>query len=229
MSVIQSFPLHDNFIVCIFCLPLPRVPFDPRHTKQWLKTVPKQQPAGSPEETDRHWAEGQTGSWEHDPDVLQWILQGTACLTGCVKSVSSGADTIITRFDSLFWRLDFFLTAVSWRRCISQPYWKVWSNLFRFRNKLLFFFFFFLKVANSCGTCLLGRDQKTTRQTFFPSTTRCKLLAVINAGYFSFKTSQAPLLGHGNTRRWWYVSCVILSSQSSSWLRWCSGLKTKGM
>lgn len=51
--------------------------------------MPKQQPPGSPEETDRHRAEGQTGRREHDPDVLQRILQGTAGLAACANSLSS--------------------------------------------------------------------------------------------------------------------------------------------
>lgn len=100
VTVIQSYPLCVNSIVCLFFLPLPRVPFDSRHAKQWIKTVPKQQPPGSPEETDWHRTEGQTGRWEHDPDVFQRILQGTYHLTGYVKSMSSGSDIIIIRFDS---------------------------------------------------------------------------------------------------------------------------------
>lgn len=100
--------LCDNFFLCIFSLPLPRVPFDPRHAKQRIKAVPKQQPPGSPEETDWHRAEGQTGRREHDPDVLQRILQGTAHLTGCVKSVSSGLDSIVTRFESPLDSLSLF-------------------------------------------------------------------------------------------------------------------------
>lgn len=61
------------------------MPFDPGYAEQRIQTVPQQQPSGSPEETERHRAEGQTGSREHDPDVLQRVLQGTAHLTGPTK------------------------------------------------------------------------------------------------------------------------------------------------
>lgn len=89
-----------TLFLCLCSLPLPRVPFDPRHAKQRIEAVPEQQPPGRPEEADRHRAEGQAGGREHDPDVLQRLLQGTAHLGGCVKAVSSSLYAIITGFAS---------------------------------------------------------------------------------------------------------------------------------
>lgn len=59
--------LHSGDL--IFCCSFPRMPSDTGHAEQ-------RKPPGSAEETDPYWAQSETGSREHDPDVLQRLVQG---------------------------------------------------------------------------------------------------------------------------------------------------------
>ena len=52
------------------------MPPDAGHAQQRGQDVHQQQSPRCPEEAERHRAEGQTGGGEHDPDVLQRLLQG---------------------------------------------------------------------------------------------------------------------------------------------------------
>lgn len=73
-----------------------RVPFNPRYSKQWSENVHKQQPPGSFKTTEWHRAEGQTGSREHDSDVLQRLLQGEHSTRGAGLTRLSGFCGVLT-------------------------------------------------------------------------------------------------------------------------------------
>lgn len=98
-------------------LSLSRVPFNPRYSKQWSENVHKQQPPGSFKTAEWHRAEGETGSREHDSDVLQRLLQGEHSMRGAGLTRLSGFCWVMTECQREWdWNTTIVLILASWNK-----------------------------------------------------------------------------------------------------------------